>query len=65
MRSSSDSMRRLCLTSLQIPARRWKSGARSIMPSRSRDSSRSTVVVCVWILMVSGLKGAEMPSASL
>lgn len=64
MRSSSDSMRLLCWTSLQMPARRWKSGARSIMPSRSRDSSRSTVVDWVSILMLSGRKGAEIESGA-
>lgn len=57
MRNRSDSMSLLCWTSLQMPARRWKSGARSIIFSRSRESSRSTVLAWVSILMLSGSNG--------
>ena len=62
MRSSSDSIRRLCLTAFQMPALRWKSGCRFNAPVRSRFKRRSTVIVRVITATRSGSKGSWMSS---
>ena len=58
-------MSRLCCRSLQTPPRRWKSGARSIVLSLSRNSSSSTVRSWVPMPMPEDSSGAGVETRSV